>query len=196
MKSYTEIGKATLPLLALLFVQSVNLSAGTLDASATFTDTVVSPGVYQYDITLNNTGTTTIGTFWFSWVPGFGFMSTAPTDVQSPSGWSDSITNSGGAILWTDAGALGQGMSQSGFEFESTLTPAELEAASSAIPTDPVTTSFVYIAAPFGDPGLQLVVTPAQGAVPEPATFLLTALGIGCAVFGRKLVRRLPGRQR
>jgi hypothetical protein len=191
MKSYIEIGKATLPLLALLFVQSVNLSAGTLDASATFTDTVVSPGVYQYDITLNNTGTTTIGTFWFSWVPGFAFMSTAPTDIIDPSGWTDMTTNGGAAIQWVDTGTLlGAGMSLSGFEFESTLTPAELEAASSAIPADPVATSFVYIGAPFGDPGLQLVVTPAQGTVPEPATFLITGLGIGCAVFGRKVLRR------
>jgi hypothetical protein len=184
MKSYIEIGKATLPLLALLCVQSVNLCAGTLSASATFTDTQVSPGVFQYDLTLNNTGTTDVGTFWFAWVPGEGFMTSAPTDVQAPSGWTDTITNSGGAIQWLDSGALGQGMSQSGFEFDSTLAPSELAGDA---------TSFVYIGAPFGDPGLEFVATPAQGSVPEPATILLTALGIGCAVFGRRLVGRFPG---
>jgi len=194
MKPYIAFGKVTLPLLALFCVASVNLRAGTLSAAATFTDTEVSPGVFQYNLTLNNTGTTGIGTFWFAWVPGYGFMSTAPTDIMAPSGWSDQTTNSGAAIQWVDgSGSLGQGMSLSGFEFDSTLTPAELEAASSAIPSDPVATSFVYIGAPFGDPGFQFVATPAQGTVPEPATILLTALGIGCALVGRKLVSRLPG---
>ncbi|MGA3044564.1 MAG: PEP-CTERM sorting domain-containing protein [Bryobacteraceae bacterium] len=172
MKSYIE---PALSLLALLCVQSVNLCAGTLSASATFTDTEVSPGVYQYDLTLDNTGTTNIGTFWFAWVPGEGFMTTAPTDIQAPSGWTDMTTNSGGAIQWLDSGVLGQGMSLSGFEFDSTLTPSELAGDA---------TSFVYIGAPFGDPGFEFVATPAQGSVPEPATILLSALGICGVIVG------------
>jgi hypothetical protein len=191
MKTYIDTAKAILPMLALLCVPSVNLSAGTLSAGDTFTDTLVSPGVYQYDLTLNNTGTTTIGTFWFSWIPGTGFMTVAPTDVISPSGWTGTITNGGAAIQWLDSGTLSAGSSQSGFEFDSTLTPAEMEAPSS-IPADPVATSFAYIAAPFGDPGLQFVATPAPSSVPEPGTVLLTAAGIGLAAFGRRLTSRKP----
>jgi hypothetical protein len=189
MKSLVENAKIILPILALVCVQSVNLCAGTLSASATFTDTQVSPGVFQYDLTLNDTGTTNVGTFWFAWIPGDGFMTVAPTAVQSPSGWTGTITNGGDSIQWVDSGALGQGSSQSGFEFDSTLTPSQLEGPS-AIPGDPVATSFVYIGAPFGDPGLQLVATPAQASAPEPATILLTALGIGVAGFGRRLSSR------
>ena len=189
MRSCIANGKAILSLLGLLCVQSVNLCAGTLSATAMFTDTQVSPGVYQYDLTLNDTGTTTIGTFWFAWIPGDGFMTVTPTAIQSPSGWTEIITN-GGAIQWVDSGTLGQGSSQSGFEFNSTLTPSQLEDPS-VIPTDPVATSFVYIGAPFGDPGFQLVATPAQAPVPEPATILLTALGIGFAGISRKLSSRL-----
>jgi hypothetical protein len=33
-------------------------------ASATFTDCLVTPGVWQYDLDLTDTGTTTVGTFW------------------------------------------------------------------------------------------------------------------------------------
>ena len=93
MKSLVENAKIILPILALVCVQSVNLCAGTLSASATFTDTQVSPGVFQYDLTLNDTGTTNVGTFWFAWIPGDGFMTVAPTAVQSPSGWTGTITN-------------------------------------------------------------------------------------------------------
>ena len=54
-----------------------------ITATATFTDTPNASlaGVNDYSITLNNTGTTTIGTFWFGWVPGAGFLSAAPTDI-------------------------------------------------------------------------------------------------------------------
>ena len=96
------------------------------------------------------------------------------------------VTNGGGAIQWIASGALIPGGSQSGFEFDSTLTTSQLEGAS-VIPSDPVATSFAYIGAPFGDPGFQFFATPAATA-PEPATILLTALGIGFAFFGR-----LPG---
>jgi hypothetical protein len=178
MTNYIGNTKAILPLLVLFGIQSVNLCAGTLSASATFTDTEVSPGVYQYDLTLSDTGTTNVGTFWFSWVPGDGFMTATPTGIVSPAGWTESVTSAGGAIQWIDTGALTPWSSQSGFEFDSTLTPSQLEGPSVAIPADPVATSFVYIGAPFGDPGFQLVATPA-GTTPEPATILLTALGIG-----------------
>jgi hypothetical protein len=191
MKFRIENWKTILPLVGLLYVASVNLNASTLAATATFTDTQVSPGDFEYDLTLNNTGTTDIGTFWFSWIPGAFFMTVPPTDVQSPAGWTGTVISMGGAdsIQWIDSGALSQGTSQSGFEFDSTLTPAQLEGPSS-IPADPVATSFVYIAAPFGDPGLQLVATPAPTSTPEPGTILLTALGISVAGFGRKLLRR------
>ena len=58
----------------------------------------VSPGVFQYHLTLNNTGTTSIGTFWFSWIPGAGFMGVSPTNVMSPAGWTDTVTNGGASI--------------------------------------------------------------------------------------------------
>jgi hypothetical protein len=178
----------------LLLVGATMANAGIL-ATATFTDTQPVPGTYEYDITLNNTGTTTIGTFWFAWIPGAGFMSAVPTNVQSPAGWSEILTNAGKAIQWVDHGTmLAPGGSQSGFVFDSTLSPAALEApfAGPGLGTgDTVATSFVYIAAPLADPGGQLVVTPAAATgAPEPSTVLLAALGIGLAGYKKLGAKR------
>ena len=69
-------------------------------ATATYTDTMISPGEFQYNITLNNTGTVPIGVYWFSWVPGAGFLSPTPTNRMAPSGWTPNPTNNGAAIMW------------------------------------------------------------------------------------------------
>jgi hypothetical protein len=155
-------------------------------ASATFTVSTVSPGVFQYDLTLTDTGTTTIGTFWFSWIPGAGFMPVAPTGVVSPAGWSDILTNGNGAIQWTNSTPLSAGSSVSGFEFDSTLTLAQLEAPSASNPTDRVDTFFTYSGAPFSDAGFQGVAAPAVAHTPEPATFVLLAGALGLLAFARR----------
>jgi PEP-CTERM motif len=155
-------------------------------ASATFTVSTVSPGVFQYDLTLTDTGTTTIGTFWFSWIPGAGLMPVAPTGVVSPAGWSDILTNGNGAIQWTNSTPLSAGSSVSGFEFDSTLTLAQLEASSTSNPSDPVDTFFTYSGAPFSDAGFQGVAAPAAANTPEPATFVLLAGALGLLAFARR----------
>ena len=159
---------------------------------ATFTDTQPTVSTYEYTITLTNTGTTTIGTFWFSWVPGAGFMSVAPTNVQSPAGWTDILTNANSAIQWkTATNLLAPGSSVSGFMFDSTLSPAALEAAFPGPGTgagDPLATYFNYIAAPLADPGFQGVATPATSGTPEPATITLVGLALGLGAI-RKFAR-------
>jgi hypothetical protein len=169
---------------------AMSASAG-IQATATYTDTLVSAGVYQYDLTLKNTGSTTIGTYWFAWVPGAGFLSVSPTAVASPAGWSDVLTNAGDAIQWkTGSSLLAPGASLTGFSFDSTQTPAELSgtfAGPGAGAGDPITTSFVYIAAPLADPGAQFVTTAARAAAaPEPATFGLIGLGLAGIGFVRR----------
>jgi hypothetical protein len=160
-------------------------------ATATFTVTTVSPGLFQYDLTLTDTGTTTIGTFWFSWIPGAGFMPVAPSSVASPAGWSDILTNSDGAIQWTNSTPLSPGSSLSGFEFDSTLTLAQLEGPSTSNPSDPVDTFFTYSGAPFSDAGFQGVATPAAAATtPEPATFVLLAGALGLLAFASRFRSR------
>jgi len=170
--------------------------AGSLSAAATFNDTQVSPGVFQYDMTLRNTGTTTIGTFWFSWVPGLGFMTTPPTNIVNPTGWTDNLTNNSESIQFvTTTNLLAPGASLSGFRFDSTLTPTQLEGP--GLHGETIATSFAYIAAPLADPGFQFLVTPApQASTPEPATLTLLGIGIAgmaCYVWRRGKNNPAPG---
>ena len=163
------------------------------------TDPQVSPGLYSYTLTLNNTGTTTIGTFWVGWVPGAGFLTVPPSSISSPAGWSEISTNTGHALQWTSTSSLlAPGQSLTGFNFTSTETPSQLLATYPGTATgvgagDPDLTSFVYIGAPLGDPGSQLVVSEVGPTVtPEPDSLLLTLTGFGLAGFAslRRHLRR------
>ena len=122
---------------------TVQARAAGISATATYTAALngTTPSLYDYSLTLINTGTTSVGTFWF------------------PS-------------------ALPQaGQSLPGFNFSSTETPEQLLG---LVPSgigsgEPITTSFVYIDAPFGDPGQQFVAT---AATPKPGSLMLLATGL------------------
>ena len=166
--------------------------AAGLSAEATYTSVSDpnTPGVYDYSLTLKNTGSTSIGTFWFAWIPGGDFLAPVPTDVTQPAGWGDKVLTSaqGTSLQWTTSSALLlAGQSLSGFNFDSTETPAQLLGLVPSGPGagDPVTTAFVYIGAPFADPGQQFVAT---AATPEPGSIALLATGLlgGAGVFYRR----------
>lgn len=163
-------------------------------ATATISSTQLDATDWQYNLTLNDTGTTNIGTFWFSWVPGEDFMAVTPTSVSSPPSWGDNITHAGVAdgfaIQWvaTPGDELTPGNSLAGFEFDSTVSPADMAGDSPFFPGTPVLTSFVYSGAPFSDPGVQFVVQPVAAATvtPEPVNGALALLGAGVLVFLRR----------
>jgi hypothetical protein len=131
--------------------------------------------VYNYDITLKNTGTTPVGTFWFSWVPGEDFLATVPISESSPAGWGNAagtsstpaVTGSGNstdgsAIQWvaqSPSAVVMPGQSLDGFVFSSDDSPAVLSGQSPSHPSEPVLTAFVYQGAPFSDAGFQFSVT-------------------------------------
>jgi hypothetical protein len=134
----------------------------------------------QYSATLKNTGTTTIGTFWYAWVPGKDFLLTSPINIGSPANWDSFVTNNGGgdgyAIQWTadtSADDLAAGSNLSGFSFQTTDTPSQLSGNSFYYPTEPVGTSFVYTDdIPLSGPSDQFVATV---VAPEPASLGLLA---------------------
>ncbi len=62
------------------------------------TTTPLGSGVFQYTIALTNTSNTSpIGTFWFAWddQPDTNFLISPPTDITSPTNWTDHITHNG-----------------------------------------------------------------------------------------------------
>jgi len=189
------IWTSNVSLALLLGATSTNLLASEM-ATATYTVKQLSPSSFEYDLTLDDTGTTDIGTFWFSWIPGEGFLGTLPTSVSDPAGWTDMITNGGlmdgFAIQWVagPGAALLPGQSLSGYKFDSALTPAQLAGDSPFHPGSRESTFFVYSGAPFSDAGSQGVAQQAA-TVPEPSSVALSAVAIAFAIRGRKLLARV-----
>jgi hypothetical protein len=180
-----------LVLLAMVLLAAPALFANEI-AVATYTDSQVSPGVFQYDVTLTDTGTTKIGTFWFGWIPGVGFLSAMPTSIVDPTGWNAQLTEPF-SILFTTATPLSPGGSAV-FQFNSTETPAQLLGTFGGPGPgvgDPVTTFFTYSGGPFSDAGFQSAATPAPVvATPEPVTISFLALAMGLLVLGTFLKKR------
>lgn len=194
MKVRAKYSIKLLLLLAVCLAAIVSIRADGLDATATYTEMMVSPGVFQYDLTLMNTGTTTIGTFWFSWIPGAGFMGVPPTNVMSPAGWSGIATNSGMAIQWTTTSLLAPGDSATGFIFDSTMTPLQflgMFPGPGLGMGDPISTAFIYIAAPLADPGAQITATTAMViGTPEPSTLWLSAIAMSLLALAARIYRK------
>ena len=133
---------------------SLRLAASEM-AAATYTLNQLSPTTWNYQFTVTDTGTTPIGTFWFSWLPGQGYMNTAPISAVAPTGWvvqtfNGTTAGDGFSERWVDnAGALMPGQSISGLSFVSATTPAEIAGASPFHGGIPELTSDVYMGAPL-----------------------------------------------
>ena len=128
-------------------------------ATAVISATQLAPSNFQYTVTLTDSGTTPIGTFWFAWVPGRDYLDTSPTSITAPAGWTDVITHEtptdGFGIQWrvlSTSAELTPGNSLT-FSFTSADTPAQVFGNSSHFPATRVVTSFVYSGQPLSDAG-------------------------------------------
>lgn len=166
-------------------------------ASATYTVTQVTPTTWDYQFTLTDSGTTPIGTFWFSWLPGLGFMQTSPISGIAPAGWTVGPTNGttagdGFSERWIDtSGALMPGQSLGGFSFISSTTPSEIAGASPFHGGIPELTADVYMGAPLVGPDAPFLVRAAPVATPEPSSVgLILSAGSLLLLAGRRLRQR------
>ena len=119
---------------------------------------------FQYSITVDNVGTTTIGGLWIAWAPGFFYLPHAPTASSAPAGWQASPF--GDSIQYaasSSASYVQPGGTLSGFTFTVPDAPSVIFGPSSAGPA--VLTSFAYdssaIDPGLSDPGVKFVVTSA-----------------------------------
>jgi hypothetical protein len=171
--------KSSLAVLALLCI-AIAPAFGELAATATISAVANGPN-FDYTISLTNTGSTNIGTFWFAWTPPgmpfeYDFLPSAPFSISQPTGWlgpaspgfpgySIEYYNSTGSLL-----APGQ---TDTFRFSSPDSPATLQGSTFGFPD---TTSFIYAGSPLV--GSTAQVNP--GFVPEPCS-TCALLAIGCA---------------
>lgn len=170
----------TLSTLALLTL-TAPLATAAITATGTVTPTSIGSGLYSNTISLQNTGTTTIGTFWFAWVPGQNYLGSAPTGITSPAGWTATVTHGsatdGYGIRWTTSFAasyLAAGSSLAGFGFTNADGPTVLAGNSPFYASTPTTTSYVYITSAFGDPGARF----SLNVIPTPSAAALLTTGL------------------
>ncbi len=184
-------GRRIVPFLpGLLALGAASAAHAQIQADAQLTGQSAGGGLYTYNITLNNLGSSSSGiqTFWYSWVPGADFLPTSPVSVQAPAGWMSSVQGGpyydpygyyypdGYSIEFTTSTTpLNPGSSLT-FGFMSTDSPAALAGNSPIFTYYPVGTSYVFSGVGESGLGLQFLVQ----SVPEPSSLaLLTAASIG-----------------
>jgi len=140
---------------------------------------VAAGGSYDYTITLQNTGTTSLDSFWYAWTQSGNNLSANISSPGSSLGWVDTALTGNTSISWEgNAGnALGVGQSAT-FTFVSPETPL-------AITTSPSGESVVYVSGTgpntFGQnsPGsASPVFSPTLVAAPEPSAVSLLVAGL------------------
>lgn len=175
--SFRMIGNSARPI-ALAAVGSVAVLAGNARASISATadlSTAQTTAPYTYTVTLHNTGTTQIGTFWFAWTlqpREYDFLPSIPTGLVAPAGWISPISHNAtpgdlyGIEYYNVSGSAIPVGGSALFQFTSNDSPATL-AGPAWFPGFNVTHSVVYIGFPETDPGYNFdaVVVPAPGAM-------------------------------
>ena len=167
---------------------------GGISASATMT--AAQDGTnWDYVVTVHNTGTVNIETFWFAWIPGYDYLPSNPQVTSQPLFWSTYVEASDRySIEFYDTGTLDPitpGNSSSAFKFTSPDSPTTLSNGTGFAGL-PDTYSYVYTGP--SDSGSAAIITSIPiTTVPEPTSIALAGIGglAGLIVWGR---RRLAAR--
>jgi hypothetical protein len=142
---------------------------GVVVPSGTITGSGSNP--FLYDLTFSDAAGAgaSIGSIWYSWVPGQFFLPGTPTSASAPSGWTATVVLNSIQFAATSAqNDIAAGQSLSGFSFSATFSPAQLAAAPSS------GLSVAYAGGIQSDPGHNFTVQ----AVPEPSTPMLLLSGV------------------
>ena len=158
-------------------------------AVATISEVTGTGGNFDYTITLKNTGTQNLNSFWYGWTLSGNNLPSNPSNAGNSLGWANVLDFN--SIQWqntTGASALAPGQSAT-FTFDSTSTL-------SAITTPPAGESVAYTSDSIqfnqGVAGQSTpVFSPTVASVPEPSTLSILAMGSAILVisFRRRAVK-------
>ena len=166
--------KITLALAMTLAISVVSSHAQ--GATATISGVSAGGGLYDYTITLYNTGSTDLNGFWYGWTSYGNNLPSDPISAGNSLGWDNDLDYN--SIEWENNSgtALPSGDSAT-FTFQSTDTPADITASPSG---ESVAYSDVYwFGYPEGYPGYSTdEFSPTLITVPEPSSAALFTIGI------------------
>ena len=165
--------------LALALAVAAGLAASTTSshaqgATATISDVAAGGGVFDYTILLQDTGSTSLNSFWYGWTTSGNNLPSNPTGAGNTLGWASDLDRN--SIQWVNSTGTALAPGQSGtFTFVSTATP-------SAITSSPSGESVAYvngITFTENNPGDSTsVFSPTLVAAPEPSSVSLLMGGL------------------
>ena len=197
---------ATIAALAFAILAPIAPALADEQADGTVQPISLPSGSFQYNITLQNPGDTSLGSFWFAWLPGYDFLPSPPTNVQWPAGWianviSPEFAGDGYSIQWvanSPATSLAATQSLSGFSFTSSDDPSVIGGYSPIYYNYYLTTtSYAYVGPPESDPGAFFTPTllATVSAAPEPTTHTHARNGIATHLVKPRRTTRTWGRR-
>jgi PEP-CTERM motif len=165
--------------LALAAAVTAGLAASTLhshaqSAAGTISGIAAGGGAFDYTITLTNTGTLSLNSFWYGWTTSGNNLPSDPSSAGNSLGWANTLDAN--SIMWVNGSgtALAPGHSAT-FTFIDTSAPA-------AITMVPSGESVVYVHGidfTQNSPGdSSPVFSPSLVSVPEPSSLGLLAAGL------------------
>jgi hypothetical protein len=167
-----------IPLSLAAMLAASTLSSFAQDATATISDVAAGGGVFDYTITLQNTGSTSLDSFWYAWTLSGNNLTADISNPGSSLGWVDTAIEGNTSISWEGNSSDALAPSQSAtFTFDSTETPT-------AITTSPSGKSVAYVSGTGpstfdqNDPGVATPVFSPTLTVPEPSSLTLLAGGL------------------
>ena len=193
-----QLPKLTTNRFALALAVATGLAASTLSsqaqsATATISDVPAAGGNFDYTLTLKNTGTQSLNSFWYGWTTSGNNLPSDPISAANSLGWVSSIA--GNSIQWENSSynyygytyyygtPLAAGQSAT-FTFVSASTL-------SAITQSPSGESVAYVGGIDGSQGVTgdstAVFSPTIAAVPEPSSMGVVAAGSLILAAGFKL---------
>jgi hypothetical protein len=163
--------RSSLAIVTVLACSVVSSPAQDVLVTGTLTDVPGSLGVFDYTLTLHNTGSEAVQALWLGWTVG-NFNIPNPTDAGNNLAWANNLD--GDSIQYGSGTPIASGGTGI-FTFDSTASPTQIAAMNGW-----ASVAYGVDATPFAIENTTLhsdEFTPSLGTTPEPSTFSLLVIG-------------------